>query len=219
MEKDSKKNPAQDPEKIKATLKSLRIKLGKKRKSIDNEDIIVLVQDECHLLWKDALGYVWGKKCERIEIPIKNEKERQTYFGCANLVDGEAMVKKYNTGNSENSVLFLKEVLRKYQGKQIILLWDRATYHTGNAVKIFLKELNDGLEKKDWKLRLELLPVAAPEENPMETIWLKAKNKVRDLFIECEVFKDVKRIFEEYVSSNIFTFEKMKNFGDFSKII
>lgn len=216
MEKDSKKNPAQDPEQIKATLKSLRIKLGKKRQLIENEDIIVLVEDECHFLWKDALGYVWGKKGERIEVPIKNEKERQTYFGCANLVTGKAIVKKYSTGNGENAVLFLKEILKQYQGKQIILLWDKATYHTGNAVKIFLKELNDGLEKKDWKLRLELLPIAAPEENPMETIWLKAKNQVRNLFIKCEVFKDVKRIFEEYILNNFFTFNKMKNFGDFS---
>jgi len=211
LEKDSKKNPG----KTKATLKSLRIKLSKKRKSIENEDIIVLVQDECHFLWKDALGYVWGKKSERIEVPIKNERERQTYFGCANLANGEAMVKKYSTGNGENAVLFLKEVLKKYQGKQVILLWDKATYHTGNAVKMFLKELNDGLEKKDWRLRLELLPVAAPEENPMETIWLKAKNRVRNLFIECEAFKDLKRIFEEYVSNNTFTFGKMKNFGNF----
>lgn len=216
MEKDSKKNPDQDPEKIKATLKSLRIKLGKKRELIENEDIIVLVEDECHFLWKDALGYVWGKKSKRIEVPIKNEKERQTYFGCANIVNGEAIVKKYNTGNGTNAVLFLKEVVKYYQEKQVILLWDKATYHTGNEVKMFLKELNFGLEKKDWKLRLELLPVAAPEENPMETIWLKAKNHVRNLFTECETFKDVKRIFEEYIINNFFLFDKMKNFGDFS---
>ena len=73
MEKDSKKNPDQDPEKIKATLKSLRIKLGKKRELIENEDIIVLVEDECHFLWKDALGYVWGKKSKRIEVPMKKK--------------------------------------------------------------------------------------------------------------------------------------------------
>ena len=37
--------------------------------------------DECHLLWGDSEGYVWGKKKERVSIPIVNEKERQTYFG------------------------------------------------------------------------------------------------------------------------------------------
>ena len=37
--------------------------------------------DECHLLWGDLLSYAWGRKDKQIEIPIKNERERQTYYG------------------------------------------------------------------------------------------------------------------------------------------
>jgi hypothetical protein len=33
----------------------------------------------------DICGYVWGKKKERVEVPIVNEKERQTYFGAVNI--------------------------------------------------------------------------------------------------------------------------------------
>jgi len=34
----------------------------------------VFIEDECHVLWGDTLGYVWGKKNERIEFPITNER-------------------------------------------------------------------------------------------------------------------------------------------------
>ena len=37
--------------------------------------------DECHLLWGDLVSYAWGRKDKRIDIPIKNERERQTYYG------------------------------------------------------------------------------------------------------------------------------------------
>ena len=41
----------------------------------------MLIVDECHLSWGDLLSYTWGIKDKRIEIPIKNERERQTYYG------------------------------------------------------------------------------------------------------------------------------------------
>jgi hypothetical protein len=37
--------------------------------------------DECHLLWGDIYGYVWGKTDIRVEFFIKNEKIRPTYYG------------------------------------------------------------------------------------------------------------------------------------------
>ena len=39
------------------------------------------MSDECHLVWGDTCGYVWGKTQERIEVPMTNERERQTYYG------------------------------------------------------------------------------------------------------------------------------------------
>lgn len=37
------------------------------------------MMDEC--LWGDVCGYVWGRTNEKIQVPVKNEKERQTYYG------------------------------------------------------------------------------------------------------------------------------------------
>ncbi len=43
--------------------------------------IAVFMIDECHWLWGDILSYCWGRKDKIREIPIKNQKERQTYYG------------------------------------------------------------------------------------------------------------------------------------------
>jgi len=215
LEKDSKKNPQKDDDQIKKDLHSLRIKLGKKRKAIESGELVFLLEDECHFCWGDVEGYVWSEQGKRAEVPIENERKRQTYFGYTNIATGRARVKKYPKGDGENAVKFLKYVVKQFPKQQILLLWDKATYHTGNLVKAYLSELNDGLSKKDWILTLELLPTAAPEENPIETIWLKGKNHVRSQFEKCDVFSDVKTIFEEYVNEQVFKFDKMNNFGCF----
>ena len=33
--------------------------------------------EECHLFWGDINSYTWGITDKPIEIPIKNERERQ----------------------------------------------------------------------------------------------------------------------------------------------
>ncbi|MEG3900366.1 hypothetical protein QT989_32810, partial [Microcoleus sp. SVA1_B6] len=55
--------------------------LLKNKAGIECGEIIVLFLDECHLLHGDLTGYVWGQSKIRIEVPITNEKDRQTYFG------------------------------------------------------------------------------------------------------------------------------------------
>ena len=41
----------------------------------------VFFLDECLLLWGDVCGYIWGKSNTRIEVPIVNERQKQTYYG------------------------------------------------------------------------------------------------------------------------------------------
>ena len=37
--------------------------------------------EDCHLLWSHLNGYTWGITDKRIKNSIKNERERQTYYG------------------------------------------------------------------------------------------------------------------------------------------
>ena len=62
--------------------KKVREELFAKWKSeIEAEKLALFMVDECHLLWGDLLSYAWGRKDKRIDIPIKNERDRQTYYG------------------------------------------------------------------------------------------------------------------------------------------
>mgnify|MGYP006257474699 FL=1 len=45
------------------------------------EKLTMFMIDAFNLLWGEYFCYAWGKTDERIEIAIKNEKEKQTYYG------------------------------------------------------------------------------------------------------------------------------------------
>ena len=67
----------------------------------------VFFLDECHLLWGDVCGYIWGKSNRRIEVPIVNERQKQTYYGALDYFNHEFLTQAYPRANSEHTISFL----------------------------------------------------------------------------------------------------------------
>ena len=86
-------------------------------------------EDECHLLWGDICGYIWGTTKERIEVPVLNERQRQTYFGALNYYTQEFLVKPYKKGDSTNLIAFVEYLVAQYSQSRIVLIWDGASKH------------------------------------------------------------------------------------------
>jgi len=100
---------ARSPRHIQSTKrKEIEELLTKWQPEIESEKLTVFMIDECHLLWADLLSYTWGRTDKRIEIPIKNEKERQTYYGALDYQTKEFLVQEYKSGNTENTIEFVK---------------------------------------------------------------------------------------------------------------
>ena len=169
-----------------------------------------MVDDECHLRWRDPIGYGWGRRNERATIPIKNRNQRQTYYGVMNLSTQEVMVTPYERGNGENTVSFLKYLQALHPAKKLIIIWDGASYHCSEAVQSYLTQMNQGLEEKDWKLTCLLFAPNAPDQNPVEEVWLQGKNFLRRHFYENKTFQQIKSSFLNFINKKIFTFEKPK---------
>ena len=58
--------------------------LAENREEIEAGKLVVYMINEGHLLSGDVCGYVWGKTKIRIEVPMTNQRQRQTYFGALN---------------------------------------------------------------------------------------------------------------------------------------
>jgi transposase len=56
----------------------------------------------------------------------------------------------------------------------------------------------------------------APQQNPIEDIWLQAKRFIREFYHLCQSFNTVKYLFEFVLHHQIFNFPKLYTYGFFS---
>jgi transposase len=172
--------------------------------------MIVLLEDECHLLWGDVCGYAWSQRNLAVGVPVLNQRQRQTYYGALNLVTGKVHLDAYDAGNGGNTVAYLQACQRRYPNKKLLWLWDGASYHRGEAVKAFLTHENAGLQEADWKVTCLRFAPNAPDQNPVEDVWLKGKNHLRKHFSTNKTFANVKQCFSDFLGSLTFLPEKLK---------
>jgi hypothetical protein len=69
--------------------------------------------------------------------------------------------------------------------------------------------VNQGLDEKEWKVACWLLAPTAPDQNPVEEVWLQGKNFLRRHFYENKTFQQVKRSFFNFLNKKVFNFKKL----------
>jgi transposase len=72
-------------------------------------------------------------------------------------------------------IRFLRKLCQDI-GRPIIVITDRASYHTGKEVKAYVATT-------EGNLTLELLPARSPELNPSEQVWNRAKDRLGRMII------------------------------------
>jgi transposase len=192
--------------------------LEARRAEISCRELAVFFVDECHLLWGDLCGYVWGKTDERIEVPITNERCKQTYYGAVDLRTQQCLVQAAERGNSEHTIAFVEYLLNQYSNSRIALIWDGATYHRSQEFKDYLESVNQGLDESEWKITCIRFAAHDPKQNPMEDIWLQGKRFIREHYHLCTSFNVAKFLFEFVTHRQSFDFPKLYTYGCFSRV-
>lgn len=174
----------------------------------------VLFVDECHLLWGNVSGYGWSRCNQRVDVLVKSTKQRQTYYGALDYLSKRFVVQEYGAGNEDNTIAFLRYLQALFeQGTRLVIIWDGASYHRSAAVQEFLQQVNGSLPSQEWQITCIRLAPNAPEQNPVEDVWLQAKQFIRKYARLCKKFRSVKFLFELVTHCQIFTFAKAFMYG------
>ena len=82
-----------------------------------------------------------------------------------------------------------------------------------------LESVNLGLDESNWKITCIRFAPNAPQQNPIEDIWLQAKRFLRECYHLCKSFGVVKYLFELVTHRQSFDFPKLFTYGSFSQPI
>ncbi|MEH2265458.1 IS630 family transposase [Nostoc sp.] len=211
-------NPKADEDAVAAKKKEIETLMSWHREEIETGKLKVLLLDECHLMWGDLSGYVWGKTDQEIPVRVVNVRDKQTYYGAVDYLLGGLLLKAYNAGNSENTIDYLRYLLDQSPNQRLLLFWDGASYHRSHLVQNFLAEINLGLSQEQWKIHCVRFAPNCPSQNPIEDIWLQAKTWVRRFCALIPSFSHLKWMFEWFLRHTTFDFTTLQMYGAFSEI-
>ena len=129
------------------------------------------------LVWIDEAGFYLLPSVVRTyapcgQTPILHSPLSYEHVSAISAITGAGqllMQMQEEAYHGTEVVRFLKHVLRHIRGK-VLILWDGASIHQGQAIKDFLAA---GGAKR---IHLERLPGYAPELNPDEGIWQYLKH-------------------------------------------
>ncbi len=160
--------------------------LKKLRNLKPNETVVF--QDETGFSLHPRLGRGWAKRGQRLRVPTNSQHhERLNLSGWVAPLLGTKGLIRTARGNREGFLEVLTHILEGLKGYFICLYVDRAPWHKGAEVQLFLQTHTE--------IHLEYLPPYQPALNPQERIWRQARYEVSknvwfpDLDILCTKFK------------------------------
>lgn len=131
---------------------------------------MILAEDEASLYLQATLQRVWAPQGRTPVVYASPSRRKTNFYGTLNLSTGEVITMRSQEMNAEATARHLRQVLAAMPDRPVLLLWDRAPWHRGAAIRALLAE----------HPRLEVMPfpVASPEMNPQEQVWKATRAEV-----------------------------------------
>jgi transposase len=141
---------------------------------------IILCEDEVVLSTQTTVQKVWLPTNEYPKVESTTQRKNKSVYGFLNMKTGRQHAISFERQNMFNTTKALQHIRRIYpkndnkrnkvKGVKILLLWDNPGWHKGSKVTEYVE--------KDGDIEIIYFPAYAPEENPQEHVWKKAKETV-----------------------------------------
>ncbi len=129
-------------------------------------EVVVVYVDEVHLHQDMEVGYTWSPVGEANWIPSSSPglSARLNCFGAYNFTDGACFVWEQGKCNGDTTQSFLQQLAAwlNESRRQVVLIWDGASYHRSQKVRTYAEQLG---------FQILPLPAYSPDLNPIEGLW------------------------------------------------
>lgn len=164
----------------------------------------VIALDEMSLYYQATTTRVWSPIGQTPTVRVSPQRDHVHFYGAVNLRTGHEFALPMPEMTSQTSALFLNDLLMCYPEQPILLLWDRATWHKGEAVKQVLAD--------NSRIETVFFPPACPHLNPQEHVWSQARASVSHNHTFTS-FTGLRQAFLDFLSSTVFPFKWLAKYA------
>jgi transposase len=166
--------------------------------ALRDPETVVLVEDEMIITSQTTLQKIWLPEGEQSEIVCSNVRKRRSIYGFLNIKNGIEQSFKTERQTSLVSAQCLKKILNIYKGKKVLLFWDNAPWHKGEAMRSFLDTCSD--------FKIINFPPYAPDENPQEHVWKAGRAHVTHNTFISDIDVAARKLLE-YLNNSVFKYD------------
>ena len=128
-----------------------------------DQHLLVYV-DEAHIHQDADLGYGWAKRGQRVWGASRSPglSARVSFYGLYLYNEGQVRLWPYPRANGEHTIDVLRRLRAEHPDRELVVLWDGASYHRAGTVR-----------EAAAALRIELMPLPgySPDLMPGEALW------------------------------------------------
>lgn len=130
---------------------------------------VLLFSDATVLRWFPSLRYAWAFRGEQAQVKITGQNAKRVLFGTINPRTGHRVVLRRPRQRQGDFQAFLRELRRRYLGRPIWLLLDKASCHSAVRSQQLAARLG---------VMLLWLPKQCPELNSQDHLWKELKRLI-----------------------------------------
>lgn len=138
--------------------------------ALKDQNTVILVEDEMIVTSQTTLQKIWLPQNSQPKIECSNTRKRRSFYGFLDIKTGEQKAFKAEKQTNIISADILRKVLSAHKGKKVLLFWDNAPWHKGEAMRALLATCSN--------FKIINFPPYAPEENPQEHVWKAGRSQV-----------------------------------------
>lgn len=132
---------------------------------------VVLALDECDVHLLPARRAMWMRRGQQVRIPTPGSNRRRAVFGALDLETGAWHYTVTVRKRAVEFVAFLEQLVAAYPRRPLFVVLDNASIHTAKLVQTWVGD--------HPTVELLYLPAySGHEQNPVEKIWWRLKDKV-----------------------------------------
>lgn len=170
----------------------------------DRPETAILAEDEASLYLQATTMRVWAPVGQTPVVRVHTGRENTNVYGCLNLQSGTEIVMQAETMNSVTTANYLQMIADAIPDKPILLLWDRAPWHRGQAVRDFLAA--------NPRFEIVWLPPGAPDLNPQEQVWKRTREHISHNHRQTQL-QQLADAFAAYLTNSVFKSAFLESYG------
>jgi transposase len=142
---------------------------------------LLVYLDEAHIHQDADLGYGWAERGRRLWVASSSPglSAKVSFYGLYLYNEGEVRLWPYPRANGEHTIDVLRRLRTEHPGRELVVLWDGASYHRAGAVREAAAAL---------RIALMPLPGYSPDLMPVEALWRWLREEVT--YHHCHASRD-----------------------------